>query len=216
MTKPRLIAQGAEAKIISLIIGITIIILSVILYISNSPYWFFPAPIGIWLLFDSLSSLRKNKTTLDLLIAKDYKKFFMIYGVLFILGLLIESLGVVILNFWSYALVNYQTDIPSILNRLSKYPLEGLGLFIWPFILMSFREMYNFLHSFIKKNILTVISAMLLGIIIWEIPNIFSKDWVYSIPYITLEIFHINIVVIISWVILILGPLYVYKLLKIK
>lgn len=214
---PKLIAQGAEKnRIICLIIGITIIIISVILYISNSPYWHFPAPIGVWLLFDSLSSLRKNKTTLDLLITKDYKKFFMIYGALFILALLIESLGALILNFWSYALVNYQTDIPSILDRLSKYPLEGLGFFIWPFILMSFREMYNFLHSFIKKNILTVISAMLLGILIWEVPNVFSKDWIYTIPYISFEIFHINIVAIIGWGILILGPLYVYKLLKIK
>lgn len=204
-----------KRNIFSLIIGITIIIISVILYVSNSPYWFFPAPIGIWLLFDSLSSLRKNKTTLDLLITKDYKKFFIVYSVLFILGFLTELLGIIILNFWSYASFNYQTDLLSILNRLSKYPLEGLGFFIWPFILMSFKETYSFIKSYFNKKISFILS-MVLGILIWETPNIFSKDWIYTIPYINLEIFHINIIVIIGWSLLIGFPLIIYKKLNIK
>jgi len=192
-----------KKKIISLIIGVIIILFSVWLYIIKSPYWHYPAVIGVWIFFDSLSSLRKNKTTLDLIRKKKYKQFVFVYLGLFILGLLIEFVGRILLKLWNYPL-------------LSPIFSNFIELFSYPFILMSFREMYNFLYSFIKKNILTVISAMLLGIIIWEVPNVFSKDWIYIIPYISFEIFHINIIVILGWVILILGPLYVYKLLKIK
>ena len=71
--------------------------------------------------------------------------------------------------------------------------------------------MYN-INSFIKNHISIPIS-MLLGIVIWEIPNIYSKDWIYTIPYITYEIFHINLVVILGWILLILGPVYIYKIL---
>ena len=52
---------------------------------------------------------------------------------------------------------------------------------------------------------------MVAGIIIWEIPNLFSKDWIYTIPYISFNIIGINIIVIIGWVVLIGFPVYIYN-----
>jgi len=182
----------------SLIISIAIIIISNILYFQKNPYWYYPAVLGVFLLFDYLSYLRKNKTTLSILFSKKYKLFFRLYLYLFILGLLIELIGRFLLNLWHYPLVN-----PIIKNTL--------GFIFYPFILMSFKEMYFFLKSFFKRKTITTISAMILGIIIWEIPNVFSKDWIYTIPIIKQEILGINIIVIIGWVILIQGPIIIYK-----
>lgn len=186
----------------SLILSILLIFISIILYNIKNHYWYYPAVIGAWLLFDYLSHLYKNKTTLDLLIKKQYKRFIKVYIALSFFGILIEIGGIKLLKFWSYT---YLTPLILIIS----VPI------LYPFILMSFREMYNFIHSLVKNNFLSVILSMILGIIIWEVPNIYSQDWIYKIPYITFEIFHINIIIIFSWVILILGPIYIYKLLKI-
>lgn len=187
----------------SLIISIIIVLISSYLYIMKNHYWYYPAVIGVWLFFDYLSYLRKNKTTLDLLIKKQYKTFIKLYLALSLLGILIEIIGMLLLKFWYY-------------NYLSKLTLIiGIILF-YPFILMSFREIYNLIKSFVLCPIFSTILAMILGIIIWEIPNIYSKDWIYTVPYITYEIVHINIVIIILWVFLIQGPVFVYRILKIK
>jgi len=75
------------------------------------------------------------------------------------------------------------------------------------------KESYTFFNHFIKNKIFAIIISMLVGIIIWEIPNLFTQDWIYIIPFIPWEILQINIVVIIGWPILIIGPVYIYKLL---
>lgn len=53
---------------------------------------------------------------------------------------------------------------------------------------------------------------MLLCVLIWEVPNVYSKDWIYRIPYISIEIFHINILVAAGWITLIVGSLKFYKI----
>jgi hypothetical protein len=194
-----------------LFVGMIIILFSIFLYIKNSPYWYFPAPIGVWLFFDSISYFRKNKTTLDLITKKDYKKFLKFYIALFIGGILIELIGSIFLNLWSYKLSAYTSTLKAVIGHILNNPLSGTGWFIYPFILMSFKGMYEFLKSFFKNKISPTILAMLLGIIIWEIPNVFSQDWIYRIPFISLEIFGVNIIIILAWVILIQGPLLIYR-----
>lgn len=187
---------------LSLFLSIVIVAVSSILYILKSPYWYYPAVIGIWLLFDNLSHLRKNRTTLDLLINKDYKGFYILYFSLAVLGVLIELIGRVILNFWSYSYLNP-------LFILITTPM------FYPFILMSFKETFFLVKSFVKHGPISLIVSMLIGIIIWGVPNVFSHDWVYTIPYFSFEVFHINIIIIFGWSILILSPVYIYKILNV-
>lgn len=191
------------------LISVVCILITIYLYATKSAFWHNFGVVGIWLLFDNLAHLRKRKTTLDLIINKKYKKFFTFYFALLILAILIEVIGSLILKLWSYPILwSYE---PLWLLVL----VNAWGYLFYPFILMSLRETYNFFNSLIKIRIVDVIISMLLGILIWEVPNVFSQDWIYNIPYITLEIFHINIVVIVGWSILILSPIYIYnKLMK--
>lgn len=187
----------ARDNIWILIIGIIISIISFGSLFYGWGLWYFPAVIGVWFIFDYFSS-KKNKNTAIQLFNNNKKEFFNLYLLMFFLGCAIELLGKFILNFWSYP---YQTNLI----------LDLLGLAVYPFILISFREMYESLNLIIKNKIILIISSMLLGIIIWEIPNLLLYSWIYKIPYVNLEIFKINIVVIIGWIILIAFPVWIYN-----
>ena len=193
-------------KIIS-ILTVLLIIISLWLYIDKSPFWYYTGVIAIWFLFDNLSHYVKNNTTLDLLIKKDYKPFFKIYLTLLILSVIIEVIGSLILGLWIYP------KLWALVPFWFLLVMNILGYLLYPIILISCIEMFNFFKYLTKNYFLAVISAMLVGIIIWEIPNIFSQDWIYQIPFITGEILRINIVVIIGWAILIIGPVYIKKIL---
>ena len=195
---------------ISLIICVMAIIISAILYHFKSPYWFNSAVVGAWLLFDNLSYSRKNKTTLDLLIQKNYKKILILYLVLLGTSLILEGIGSFSLRFWSYPKLWNLNPVPKLLT------MNIIGFLFYPFILMSFRETYNFFKSLFKKGIFALLFSMFLGILIWETPNFLSKDWIYHISLINFEVAGINILVIIGWIILILVPVYIYRILKIK
>lgn len=176
------------------IISAITIILSIDWYIKRSIYWYYPAVIGVWLQFDNLSNLYKNKTTLDLIVKRNYRKFFSLYVSLAILGILIEFLGVNTLALWSFPYLTVQIWAISV-------PI------MYPFILMSFKEMYCLIYSFFKNKISSILIAMILGFVIWEIPNMYSGDWVYTIDY---------FIVFVGWYLIIIGPLYVYKLLSLE
>ena len=195
---------------ISIILAPTLIILSMILYYQKSPFWFNPAVIGFWLLFDNISYSQNNKTTLDLIINKNYKKFLDLYVLLILLAVFIEGTGSLLLQLWSYPkLWNFQP--------LSKLIIINIiGYLFYPFIFMSFKEMYSFLLSIFKNNIISIALATLLSIIIWEIPNNSSIDWIYKVPFINLEIANINVFIIATWMFLILIPIYIYKYLNIR
>lgn len=131
--------------------AILFIIFSIILYASGSAFWFNPATVGVWLLFDVLSAARRNKTTFNLIVKRKYGKFFKLYFYLLLLGVLIEVVGSLLLGFWSY---------PKLwsLEPLSFLIIANVaGYLFYPFILMSFREMYNFLNSFVKNNVMAII-----------------------------------------------------------
>ncbi len=198
--------MNTQRKIIWIFSAIFVII-SMILYFQNNHYWHNYLVFGMLFLFDNLSNIRRNKTTLDLLFNQRYKKFITLFSYLFIAGVLIELIGHFWLNLWYYPFI----------NPISEHIIANIiGFLTYPIILMSLRETFNFTHSFIKSNFFSLIFTIILSIIIWEIPNVFSKDWIYNIPYINLEIFGVNIIVILGWPILILFPLSIYKLLDIS
>jgi len=127
--------------------------------------WYYPATISVWLVFDYLTYRMKNKTTLDLLINANYQKFIILFLSLAILGALIEIIGNLLLNFWTYPFLNPTAIIFT------------LPLF-YPFILMSFIEMFVFINSLLKSHVFSLLASMFVGIIIWEIPNLYSQDWI--------------------------------------
>ncbi|MDP2906656.1 MAG: hypothetical protein Q8O03_01835 [Nanoarchaeota archaeon] len=180
-----------------LVIGLIISVTSISLAFLKINYWYFPAVIGVWFVFDYLASYKSKHTTIQIL-KENKKKFFQLYLMIFFLGCSFELIGRFILGWWAYPSIN-------------TIFLEILLMLFYPFILFSFREMYNTLSIIIKSRIITFVFSMLLGIIIWEIPNMFSKDWVYTVPYLNFEILNLQVVIVIGWSALIGFPLIVYS-----
>ena len=180
-----------------LIIGLLVSILSLISAFLGVHNWYFPATIGVWIFFDSISSIKNKNTPLQIL-KRSKPQFLNLYLIMMILGLVIELVGRFIFNLWSYPFIN---------NNFK----ELLIIIFYPFILFSFAETYRSLKIKIKSNVQAFVLSMIIGIIIWEIPNLVSKDWIYKINFFPYEILGINILVIIGWSFLIALPLYVYK-----
>ncbi len=187
--------------------GIILAAVSAILFFLQNRFWYFIAPFAVLIIFDRLSSYAGNKTTLDLIINKKYKSFIKLFLLLFFLGVAIEVVGSHLLGLWSYP------KLWSLEPMWFMLMINFIGYLTYPVILMSFREMYALSRSLIKTKFLAVAATMVAGIIVWELPNVISKDWIYRIPYVSWSILGVNIVVIVGWVILILGPYYVYELL---
>ena len=147
---------------ISFFLGIVLIFISTILFLNKNTIWHYPAVIGVWLFFDFISFRFNKFSTLDTFL-QDKKKFAVLFAGLFLLGFLIEFVGRIALNLWHY------TD-----------PLDSslIGSLFYPFMLMSMKEMYSSLRNIFDKKIALTIFTMILGITIWEIPNVFSKDWI--------------------------------------
>ncbi len=187
-----------------LLVGVLILIISGVLYFYKNVVWYNFAVFGWWLLFDCLSHWQGNRTTLDLILKKKYEDFFKLYGLLLLISIVMEVVASLIFGLWSYP---------------KLWSIKPLGLLIlvnlwgylsYPIIFISFMEMYAFLYTLLRRKWLAVISFLSLGIMIWEVPNVFSKDWIYKIPYISLNLFGLNVVVIFGWVLLLFIPVYTY------
>jgi len=181
---------------LSFIFGIIILLISIYMYIKNNTQWHYPAVVGIWLFFDFLAFKVNKNSSLNLIFSHKIKKFFLWFSILFGLGFFIEVIGRIFLNLWYYT------------NFLDT---TLIGYLFYPFILMSFKETYCFLKKFSRNKFILTFFSMVIGIIIWEIPNLFSKDWIYTIPYINFNLLGINIIVILGWIFLIIPPVYIYN-----
>lgn len=196
--------------LLGLVIGISLVILSIILYYQKSVYWYYPPTIGWWLIFDYLSHRLGNATTLGLIIKAKQKQFFTLYFLLLAFSFVIEIVGSITLDLWSYKLSAYTPTLTAVLDSIIDYPLNGVGYLLYPFILMHFRELYQTVQSLLKNRFSSTSVSMIAGILIWEVPNLWTLDWIYTIPFITMKIAGINIIVILGWVILIEGSVWVY------
>ena len=183
-----------------------LIFISIGMYLLESIVWYNILVIGVWFLFDNLAKGQKRRTTIDLIIKRKYKKFTILFFSLLLLGVLIEVVGSLLLGLWTYP------KLWSITPFGLMVVINIWGYLSYPFILMSFREMYNYYNAIIKSNIFDVVLFIITGVLIWEVPNIFSRDWVYFIPTVSTHLFGINIIVIFGWVLLIIFPLWVYKI----
>ncbi len=174
--------------------SIILIIISFSLAFAGINNWYFSAAVGLWLFFDYFT----GENTAFQILQKNKKQFLFLYLMMMFLGCSIEYIGRFILEWWVYPMGN-------------SLIYEFLLIIFYPFILFSFHGMYLFLSQVIKNKILVFISAMLLGMLIWETPNMFSHDWVYTISQTNLEIFNLNIIIIIGWSVLIGLPVYVHN-----
>src|SRR3989344_137348 len=173
------------------IVGLIITIFSAILFFNGSKIWYFSGGLGLWFIFDYLDSFREKKTALQILL-RDKKKFLKLYLAMVLFGASIEFIGRFIFGLWEYPHYNKFHEVASVL--------------FYPFLLFQLREMYIFIKSKIKKSTISLAAAVILGVIIWEVPNLFSGSWIYYIPFVNLEISKINIIVILGWIPLILLP----------
>ena len=182
-------------------IGIVIFLTSIILGFSGINNWMFLIAIGGWLVFDYVASLRKKETTFQLLL-KNRLQFSHLYISLFFYGSSVEIVGRYILGWWTYPQV---TSIPSEMLLL---------LIVYPFGSMLAREAFQTVNFYIKNYIAAILTTTIINIILWEIPNLFSYDWLYTVPYLEeLTIFnHLNILIFLTWPLLIIFPLIVYDI----
>ena len=192
----------SKVHFISFLFGLALVITLLILhFLGISELFFSLGTIGVWLIFDYLALISGKKTSFQIFL-KDKKKFALLFLCLVIAGFFIELIFRFILGLWTY---------PGRENLFWNI----ITVFHYGFIFMSFRETYNFIVSYLNKYFSFILS-MIIGIIIWELPNIKTYYWVYNIPLISIEILKINILVIFGWSILIAIPLIIYKILKEK
>ncbi|MEK6945798.1 MAG: hypothetical protein AABW63_03320 [Nanoarchaeota archaeon] len=197
--------KARDGKLI-LILGILISIISLLTAFFGWKPWYFVGTFGFWFFFDYFSS-KKNKITAIQLFINNKKSFTNLYMAMLALGMSIEYLGKFVFGFWHYP---YQSLL-----------FEIILILLYPFILFATREIYETSKLIIKNKVLSVVLAMIIGIVLMEIPNLYSGLWIYTVPF-GFDILGINVIVLIGWVILILAPAYVYdkffnnKILNIK
>lgn len=182
------------------LLTLVLLLISIILYYYQSIVWYNFLLLGSWLLFDNLAHWKKQKTTLDLITQKKYRLFLEVYSILLIFGILLEIVGSLWLGLWSYPKL-WALEPSWLLISISLW-----GYLSYPFILISFIEMFRFFRT-IGNKYLAIIISMATGILIWEIPNVYSQDWVYQINFFSYELFGVNLVVMVGWIILITIPL---------
>jgi hypothetical protein len=158
--------------------------------------WYSYFTIGGTFFLAYLNSRLKNKSIFE----KSKIQIAKIYGIYFLITLLIEFVGRFLLHLWIYPSLNVTEQIINVF--LIGYP------FAFFFIAESLTLIRKKVHSFT----LTIILATLINAFLHEVPNIFAWEWKYTIPYVTFEILQINIVVIVGWIILIAVPIFTDKL----
>ncbi len=84
----------------------------------------------------------------------------------------------------------------------------------YPFAFFFVRESFIMISKKTGSLAPAIVLTTLVNAFIHEIPNTFVWEWVYNIPYVTLKIFQINIVVIAGWVILVSVPLLTKRILN--
>ncbi|HIH37753.1 hypothetical protein J4460_07505 [Candidatus Woesearchaeota archaeon] len=179
------------------IIGLIFTLISFAMLITDRHQWSFPAFIGVWLIFDYLAQ-KKGRITTFMLLKNKPAVFIHLYVIMLLFGMSIEYAGRFLTGYWYYP-------------KIGSLFMELLLILLYPFILFSCREMFSWLESITKNYWSALFGSVLLGVIIWEVPNVFSPDWVYVVLFLPLTLFSINILVILGWFFLIIFPLFIYK-----
>jgi len=171
-------------------------VVSAILYSNVTGYSYFV--IGGTFFLTWINQILKN----DSLLEKSKVYLLKTYGLYLLFTILIEIVGRFILNFWHYPSFNFTDKVIHVF------------LIGYPFAFFFIHESLKLIRKKVPSLAVTIILATLINAFIHEIPNIFAEEWIYTIPYVTFEILQINIVIIISWFILITIPLITKRILK--
>lgn len=182
-------------------IGLVVVLYGLFSAISlSSQVWYSYFVIGGTFFIGYLNYKFKNKTLFwDL--EKNKLKVLETYFFYIIATISIELVGRFWLHFWYYPNFGIAEQIVHVL------------LIGYPFAFFFIYESFVLLNKWIKKFSVLFIVSMITNAFLHEIPNIFAWEWIYTIPYIRLEIFQINIVVILGWSVLIAVPLITQKVL---
>lgn len=184
------------------IIGIIGLILAVYGLVSAVFYsnvtWYSYFVIGGTLFLAYINSKLKNESILG----KSRIYFLKTYGLYLLFAVLIEIIGAFLLGFWEYPSFGVADKVIHVF------------LISYPFAFFFIHESFNLLRKIAPSYSLTIILAMLINAFLHELPNVFAREWVYTIPYLTLEILHINIVVIVGWLVLVAIPLLTKRIMQ--
>ncbi len=129
------------------------------------------------------------------ILAQDKRLLLKTYMLYVLAALLIELVGRFLLRFWEY---------PSFTPTEELVHVFAIG---YPFAFFAIYESLVLIRRYLPSFHLSVIAATLLNALTHELPNTFAWEWRYAIPYVTLEILQINVVVIVGWIILVAVPL---------
>lgn len=184
-------------SILVLVFGLIITVVSFSLIIFQQGLWYFPAVFGVWLVFDYFASKVTSLTAWQFLL-HNKKEFVKLYFLMLMLGCTTEFVGRFLFKFWDYP---FQTTLSSNVFEFLHYP----------FFLMPCRDIYVSLSLILRNKILRFVITSMLGVLIWEVPNLAIYSWVYQIPLVHLEIAKINIMVLVFWMILVGFTLFCYK-----
>lgn len=160
--------------------------------------WYSYLVIGITFFLAWINKILKNESLFE----KSKIYLLKTYGVYLFFTILIEIIGRFILNLWNYPSFN-------LTDKVIHVFLIG-----YPFAFFSIHESLKLIRKKVPSLPVTIILATLINAFVHEIPNTFAWQWVYTIPYVTIEILQINIIVIIGWFILIVIPLITKRILK--
>jgi hypothetical protein len=171
-------------------------IISAIFYSNAAWYSYFTVGGTFFLAY--LNSRLKNKS----LFGRSKVQIAKTYGFYLIAAIVIELIGRFWLHLWAYPSFNAAEQIIHVF------------LIGYPFIFFFINELLALVQRKVASFSLAVIITTLAGLLLSELPNLFASEWQYTIPYITFEILHINIVVIFGWVILVAVPILAKKMVR--
>lgn len=163
--------------------------------------WYSYFIVGSTVFLSSINHKSNNDLILKL-VGNNKKEIFKIYMAYFIIGFLFELVGRFVLNLWRFPSFNLKEEI------IHVY------LIGYPFTFFYLGEFFKLVQKRLKSFNLSIILTTLINSLLIEITNTFAWEWTYIIPYVNFEIFNVNILVIISWVLLVIVPLTVKKILK--
>lgn len=169
-------------------------------FLLASQYWYSLFTVGGTIFLASLNYQLGNPSILRTF-EQNKKRFLAIYFAYFLAGVMIELVGKSLLKLWQ----NPLTPAEQIVH---------VFLIAYPFAFFLLYESFILFKKYLRSSAPALLIATFLNAFLHEIPNTYAWPWQYNIPYVSWEIFQINIVVIVGWLILMAVPLLVAKIIK--
>lgn len=172
-------------------------ILSAILY--SNQLWLSSFVVGGSLFLGYLNYQLNNESILTTW-EKDKRQLLVSYVVYLFATLLIEFVGRLVLRLWDYPSLGMGELLFHVF--LVQYPIGFFYLY----------ESFVLVRSRAKPFSVALLVSSIATAFLVEIPNTTAPEWKYNIPFVTLQILQVNVVVVLGWVILTSVPIVAKKL----